>query len=86
LFYRKSFSSVDDVSVIIEKMKKSVNLKLNFRPNETLARLYDGKRGKLLLAFPPKIYRLFSTIKISGTMVPTKFWSFFKSVWQTCKV
>jgi hypothetical protein len=49
---------VDDVAVVVKKMEKSVNFRINCRPNEVLSRLYDDKRDKLLFAVPPKIYRI----------------------------
>ena len=51
-------SNVDDIKAVVEKMKKQVNLRINFRTAETIARLFDANREKLLFAFPPKIYRL----------------------------
>ena len=55
---RQTLSNVDDIKAVVEKMKKQVNLRINFRTAETIARLFDANREKLLFAFPPKIYRL----------------------------
>ena len=54
---RQTLSNVDDIKAVVEKMKKQVNLRINFRTAETIARLFDANREKLLFAFPPKIYR-----------------------------
>ena len=49
----QSLKDVDDLSLQILKLESDYNFRVVSRPDEVLARLYDGQRGKLLFALPP---------------------------------
>jgi hypothetical protein len=55
-----SFRSVEDVGteVIDLESKSSTNFRDVSKPGETLDRLYDDSRGKLLFAVPPRISKI----------------------------
>ena len=47
---------LDDVKTIVDKMESTVKFKINApKDNESIKRLYDTKREKILFALPPKV-------------------------------
>jgi len=54
----KSFTSVDDIKNIIQRMEKKVNFKVMCVENEILASMYDDERDSLLVNLPKTCYKV----------------------------